>query len=820
MFDLLEGLLASSPDLVFVKDLERRFLFANLRTVRIMGFASSNDLLGRREEEIAPGEEADRAAREENRLIAEAAPIRRDAFLKSGDGGSGWYSLVKTVFRDSTGKVAGLVGIGRDIGALKQALAVAEASRHENEVFRRLIDALPDIVFAKDTESRFLVANAATARLMKAASADALIGHTDADFYSPAIAQRYRADEIAFMGQRASQISEQPAERPDGTRGYLCSLKVPMLDETGAVVGYIGHGRDVTDTRHAEHALRERETELAEAQILGNTGSCSWRVGSPMLSCSVGMGPLFSLPAEVASYPALSLLRRILPADRKGVLNAVRLATAEAVPQTVQFTLGLPGGERRVIDAAVRVGTNFEGGRSYFGVCHDITERKAAEEALHRLAFTDQLTGLANRAALAESLQAKLALGDRPGRDLSLLLVDLDGFKQINDSFGHVAGDQVLIEVAARLHRCTREGEVIGRLGGDEFAIIIEHDHGPEIPAKVARRCVNAMREPLAIDGVTANLGASVGIVTSTDRSETMSQLLVCADRALYRAKREGRDGYRFYGKDGDEAVADDPLGLAAELRQALEHGAIRPHYQVQMSADGARIVGLEALARWEHPLRGLISPSEFIGLAERSSLIGDLGKRILDQACGQLRDWLDMGWNPGTISVNVSVAQLWHMDLSREVTRTLLRHRLVPQQLVLEFTESVFIQHDQARVRETLTTLAELGVGLAIDDFGAGFSGLSYLNDLPFGRLKIDRSYVTGAGTEEKRAALLHGIISLARAVGLLIIAEGVESAEDADLARVLGCHVLQGFYFGGPQPAESFPPRAMKLAAGHAQA
>ncbi|MEX0860990.1 MAG: EAL domain-containing protein, partial [Cucumibacter sp.] len=153
-------------------------------------------------------------------------------------------------------------------------------------------------------------------------------------------------------------------------------------------------------------------------------------------------------------------------------------------------------------------------------------------------------------------------------------------------------------------------------------------------------------------------------------------------------------------------------------------------------------------------------------------------------------------------------------------VTRTLLRHRLVPHQLVLEFTESVFIQHDQARVRETLTTLAELGVGLAIDDFGAGFSGLSYLNDLPFGRLKIDRSYVTGAGTEEKRAALLHGIISLARAVGLLIIAEGVESAEDADLARVLGCHVLQGFYFGGPQPAESFPPRAMKLAAGHAQA
>lgn len=808
MFDLLDGLLASSPDLVFVKDVEGRFLFANLRMVQMLGYASSRDVVGKRESELKPGDEAERAEREEASLLADEAPMERQAYLSGQDDTASWFSLAKSVFRDSGGKVAGLIGIGRDIGALKKALALAEASRYQNEVFKRLINALPDIVFAKDTQGNFIVANTATAELMKAGDANALIGHTDFDFYPPDLAQRYRTDEIDFMKDTQSQIIEQPVWRPDGSRGYLCSLKVPMLDNAGKVVGYIGHGRDVTDTRVAEHALRQREAELAEAQLLGNTGSCAWRQGSTDISCSVGMGPLFGLPAEAATRASRFLLRFIVPGDRPKVFEAIRAAGDDTRTHSVQFRVRSDDGHLRVIQAAVRMGNSFEGELTYFGVLHDITDRKAAEEALHTLAYTDTLTGLANRAAITERLETRLKNAEDPRLHLSLLLVDLDGFKRVNDTRGHFAGDKVLVEVAKRLRRSTREHEIIGRLGGDEFAIILEHEPGPEIPAKVARRCISAMREPFEIDGSTVGISASIGIVTSTDRTHSISQLLVCADRALYRAKHEGRDGYRFYGTSGEGAVPDDASeGLATELRRALADGEIYPFFQVQMRADGSEVVGVEALARWNHPDRGFISPSEFIGIAERSSIIGDFGRRILDQSCAQLRAWIDAGWNPGMVSVNVSVAQMWHTDLARDITMTLLRHKLVPNQLVLEFTESVFIQEDHVRVRNTLDALDGLGVGLAIDDFGAGFSGLGYLNLLPFSRLKIDKSYVTGAHADHKRTALLRGIVSMGSAVGMTVTAEGVETAEDAALIQELGCEFVQGYYYGLPRPAEEFP-------------
>lgn len=805
MLRLLESFLAASPDLVFAKDLERRFVFANLPTAQALRLTSPDELLGRREEDLAPGGEADgEIEREERQLFRDMLPVRRTASM-AGPDGAAWYSLVKTAYRDPAGDVTGLIGIGRDITGLKNAVAVAEANRLENDVFRRLIDALPDMVFAKDTEGRFIVANTATANLMNAESAEALTGETDFSFYPADIAKRFRSDEVEFMKSGKQQIMEQPVQRPDGSRGYLCSLKVPMVDDGGKLIGYVGHGRDVTDTRLAEHALRQREADLAQAQVLGHTGSLSWRMGTSAVSCSAGMGALLGLPSVPETRSARDLLRRVLPEDRAGVLAAVRAASNTPEPADFRFRIRRENGEFGVIHAILRQGRNFEGQPMFFGACHDITEREHAEQALHRMAFSDPLTGLANRAALTESLERHLSAGAQPERHLSLLLIDLDGFKQINDTLGHLAGDEVLGEVAARLRGCTRNDELIGRLGGDEFAIVLEHAPGRETPAKVARRCVAAMRQPFEIEGEAASIGASIGIVTSTDRSESISQLLSRADRALYRAKREGRDGYRFYDPDRHRGSGRAP-GIAGELRQALDLGEIVPHYQIQVDAGDNRVVGLEALARWHHRSRGIIGPADFIGVAERSSMIGDLGKCILDKACRQLRAWIDDGWNPGTMSVNVSVVQLWHIDLASEVTAALVRHRLAPPQLVLEFTESVFIQHDKNLVRNVLGTLADMGVVLAIDDFGAGSSGLGYITELPFARVKIDRSYVTGASSDDKRAALLRGIVQMVRAVGMEATAEGVETAADAELTRAIGCQAVQGYFFGKPQPPEAF--------------
>jgi diguanylate cyclase (GGDEF)-like protein/PAS domain S-box-containing protein len=433
-------------------------------------------------------------------------------------------------------------------------------------------------------------------------------------------------------------------------------------------------------------------------------------------------------------------------------------------------------------------------------------ERKLLEERLTYQAFHDPLTGLANRALLADRLAHALVGARRVGRPLALLLLDLDNFKAVNDSFGHGAGDQVLVEVGRRIGSCVREGDTPSRLGGDEFAVLLEDIDGEEMAVEITARISRALRSPLHLDGNEIFVGASIGIVVTRDRGETANDMFRDADVAMYAAKRHDKGRFRVFEADMRETTRDR-IELEADLRHALERAQMRLHFQPTVRLSTGAIVGGEALLRWQHPKRGLLAPGEFVPLAEETDLIVPIGRWVLDQACRVAAAWpVPSGQeSPPRVSVNLSGRQLQRPVLVHEVREALRASGLPPERLILEVTESLPLLETPA-MGSRLRELRDLGVFLAIDDFGTGYSSLSYLRLLPMDILKIDRSFIEGIGSEGRGFPLLRGIVDLARAMNLQVTAEGIETESQAAALREFGCDYAQGYLFSRPIPDEDF--------------
>jgi diguanylate cyclase (GGDEF)-like protein/PAS domain S-box-containing protein len=436
----------------------------------------------------------------------------------------------------------------------------------------------------------------------------------------------------------------------------------------------------------------------------------------------------------------------------------------------------------------------------------DVHERKLLEERLSYQAFHDPLTGLANRALLADRLAHAIVVSRRVGRPLALLLLDLDNFKAVNDSLGHAAGDQVLVEVGRRTQSSVREGDTAARLGGDEFAVLLEDIDGEEMAVEVTTRLSRALRAPLNIDGNEVFVTASIGIVVTRDRGETASDMFRNADVAMYAAKRHDKGRFRLFEADMRQ-TALSRIELEADLRHALERAELVLHFQPMVRLATGVIVGGEALLRWQHPRRGLLSPGAFIPLAEETDLIVPIGRWVLEEACGYAAAWPAGSATEGAlrVSVNLSGRQLQGPVLVDEVREALRTSGLPPERLILEVTESLPLLETPimaARLRE----LRALGVSLAIDDFGTGYSSLSYLRLLPMDILKIDRSFVDGIEGEGRGSPLLRGIVDLAKAMQLKVTAEGIETEAQAVALREFGCDFAQGFLFARPLEAEAF--------------
>lgn len=426
-----------------------------------------------------------------------------------------------------------------------------------------------------------------------------------------------------------------------------------------------------------------------------------------------------------------------------------------------------------------------------------------ANQELTQLALHDTLTDLPNRTLLADRIEQAIAKVAEQGGCFALMFIDLDGFKPVNDAFGHHIGDLLLKAVAARLRGHLHSQDTLARIGGDEFVLLVELQE-PDDAMDVAVKQVNLVSRPFRVAEHDLQLSASLGIVLYPGNGQDQHELLRNADAAMYHAKSAGKNGYSFFDVSMN-SNARQQLQLLQDLRQALEQGQFRLHYQPKFDAQACLPIGAEALLRWEHPQHGLLLPDRFIGLAEKTGLIIPIGEWVLDEACRQMRHWLDEGHEGWRMAVNLSAIQFCHAGLVESVARALQENGLPANCLTLEITETTAM-HDADASLTVLQRLSDMGVDLSIDDFGTGYSSLMYLKRLPPNELKIDRGFVRDLEQDSDDAAIVSAIVALGQALGLRIVAEGVETDKQQDFLTRLGCDSLQGYLLGQPVPAEQF--------------
>jgi diguanylate cyclase (GGDEF)-like protein/PAS domain S-box-containing protein len=492
--------------------------------------------------------------------------------------------------------------------------------------------------------------------------------------------------------------------------------------------------------------------------------------------------------------------RHVHPDDAGQLTTTLQhlLDTADC-EESVEFRLRRPDGTWRDVEGLGRNLLGDEAVRGLLLTLRDVSERKQLERALTSQAFTDQLTGLPNRALLRDRAQQALRLAGRQGVTAALLLLDLDRFKEVNDTLGHHHGDLLLQQVAERLHGSLRGSDTVARLGGDEFAVLLPQIAGVQEATVVADKLSAAIEAPFAVDGLSLDVDVSIGVAVYPDHASDPNELLQRADVAMYAAKAT-HAAYTIYDPSLDQ---HNPrrLGLLGQLRRALAAGELVVHYQPKADVRSGRILGVEALVRWQHPEHGLLGPGEFVPLAETTGLIRPLTAHVLHAALRQCRAWQDAG-RELSVAVNLSTRCLLDLTLPDQITALLEDSGVAPQRLVLEITESA-IMTDPTRALEILNRLHVLGVQLAIDDFGTGYSSMAYLKSLPVDELKVDRSFVTHLRDNQSDAVIVRSTVDLGHNLGLRVVAEGVEDQATWQELATLGCDSVQGYYLARPMSA-----------------
>lgn len=547
---------------------------------------------------------------------------------------------------------------------------------------------------------------------------------------------------------------------------------------------------DTVSLRAEIDALRSELDLLHDALERMPHGMCAFDSADHLVLANAHYRKIWRLPEEVTRRG--SSFRQIMDAT-----PGRETAASRNQPKPAPGSEGTRWREWQLDDGRiVEIVVSRRADGSCVALHEDVTEQRQAQERISFLARHDLLTGLPNRGVLREELERALA-SNRRGESLALFCLDLDRFKPVNDTYGHAAGDELLRQVAQRLRECVRETDVVARLGGDEFSVVQRGAVQPEGSTWLAHRLIDVLTRPFDVDGHVVHIGTSVGVAMAPSDGEDSETLLRHADLALYRAKSEGRGQLSYFEPDMNERV-DARRGLENAMREALAARQFELAYQPRYAIDAQRLMGVEALLRWNHPQRGAISPGEFVPLAEETGLIVPIGRLVLERACRDALAW------PAhtTVAVNVSAVQFARDTLVADVTHALAESGLPARRLELEITESTMVK-DPTRVLGALHTLRDRGVRIAMDDFGTGFSSLSHLRSFPFDHLKIDRSFVRDVVERADLQAIVRGIATLAQGMGMQTTAEGVETAEQLATVRALGCDAIQGFLLGRPAPA-----------------
>ncbi|CDZ67183.1 C-di-GMP phosphodiesterase A [Neorhizobium galegae bv. orientalis] len=725
-----------------------------------------------------------------------------------------------------------------------QAGLTAEAEwGAERALLRAMIDQVPDYLFVKDLEGRFLIVNTAVAHIHGFRDPDMLIGKTDFDLHPFDRASGFFEIEQAIIetGCPMIDMEEVVVDAETGKRRWLSTSKVAMRNDQHQIIGLVGISRDVSVRKRAdllrdEQALvlemiamnspleevLDRIVRLIEAQLEGVLGSILLLDESgnhlkhgaapnlPPAYCraidGVAVGPKAGSCGTAVHRRTNVVVSDIMGdplwADYRELAAQHGLRSCWSTP--ILSHQGAVLGTFAMYSHGVREPGNFETDLTDMAtrIAAIAIERKLAEDQISFLAHHDILTGLPNRSLLKDRLVQAMLQTERHNPCVSVVFIDLDNFKSVNDSQGHSAGDELLKIVAHRMVECVRPVDAVVRLGGDEFVILlVDQPEGSDAISVTLDRVRTAISEPITIGGRVFHVTCSMGVATFPHDGADAETLLMNADAAMYKVKEAGGDGFQFFTVQMNITV-HERLALQDAMRDGLARSEFYLLYQPQIDLKSGEIFAVEALVRWRHPTLGVVSPDRFIPLAEETGLIVPLGDWILNEACRQNKAWQDGGLLPVSVCVNVSARQFQDKNLIKNVTSALTESGLSAEYLELELTESL-VMRDVEQAIATMKELQSLGVHFAIDDFGTGYSSLSALKSLPVSRLKIDQSFVRNLAQDEDDRTITAAVISLGQRLKMKVIAEGVETDEQLTFLRESHCDEIQGYHFSRPVEA-----------------
>ncbi len=787
----LRALIQSIPDLIWLKNRDGVYLSCNTMFERFIGVKEA-DLIGKTDYDFVSKDLADIFRKYDQKIMAtNAVFVTEENVTFADDGHQAVMETIKTPLHDSNGKIIGVLGIARNITKRKKA---EDALRK----YSLAVEQSPSAIVITDLNAKIEYANAAFTRTT-GYSLEEVLGKNQSILNSGKTSKDTFKNLWKTIGSGEMWKGELINRRKDGSEYIELALITPVRQRNGEISHYLAIKEDITERKQleVEQRIAAIAFESQEGIVITDANNVIIRVNQAFTTITG-----YSAEEAIGQTPSLLKSGRHDDDFYKEMWEKV-VATGswqgeiwncnknkEIYPEWLNVT-------------AVKDENNQT--THYVATLVDITEYKIAEEKIKHLAYYDPLTGLANRRKLTERLNHSIAMCNRENTQLAVLMMDLDRFKTVNDTLGHLAGDELLKQVSERIGARLRSTDLVARLGGDEFVVLLEDISHQDDAARVATEIVFDLSEPFVLtQSDDVRIGSSIGIALYPQHGDTPELLMDNADIALYQAKDNGRGCFSYFSESLTIA-ARERLDLEARLRRGIEQGELRVYYQAQVDILSGKIIGAEALVRWQDPTDGLVPPYKFIPIAEETGLIMHIGEWVLREVCRQGQEWIKLGFSPIRLAVNVSPAQFKRCDMVELVTKVLAETNYPAEWLELELTESGLMEH-QETVINILTKLRELGIHLAIDDFGTGYSSLSYLKRFPLDVLKIDKSFIDDIPHHADDMAIASAIISMGQTLGFKVLAEGVETVAQLDFLKSKGCDIYQGYIKSKPIPADEF--------------
>ena len=758
------------------------------------------EALGQKSPLVAQGN-ADKALELRRRVMAGETVYNYEITRKRHNGAEIEISISAAPLRGATHEIIGVLVTCSDITGLKQTSQALDQQLHFTQ---ELLEVMPSPIFYRRAEGAYLGFNRAW-EVFFGKRREEWIGKRPQDLLRPEMATAAEIEDRDVLATGRTSVAEAMVKDGRGMDRHIVRHISRFTDSDGRPAGIIGVLTDITDFKQVARALEASEgrfkalTESAMDIVTVLDAEGVIRYQSPSVKHLLGYEP-----AAMIGLCQFDLVHRD---DAEPMRDAYReLMTRGQMERAIEFRVARSDGEWRTLEAIGKNCLDVPEVRGIIVNTRDITDRKNIEERIQHLAFHDALTGLPNRSLMQDRVSQAIGRAERSTKRFAVMFIDIDNFKNINDTLGHDVGDELLRQVATRLMDSVRTHDTIARQGGDEFIVLLDQLEGHQGATRVAQKILDALRLAFQVGGTDQHVSGSIGIALYPDDGRDPPTLLKNADTAMFHGKALGKNTYQFFTPQMNIAVKRR-AAMESNLRAAVKNGDFTLVYQPQIDLNTGEIVAFEALVRWVSEDSGTMMPGEFIPLAEETGLINDIGKWVLEEACRQAVTWQRAGYPARRMAINLSARQLADKGFVELLVKILKETGLDPNSLELEITESQVMRQGEGSVM-LLNEIASMGVHLAVDDFGTGYSSLSYLKRLPIGKLKIDQSFVRDITVDPNDTAIVVAIISMAKSLDLDIIAEGIETAGQLTLLRAKGCSVGQGFYFSVPMSADDLTP------------